>query len=287
MSIKPDEELQDIKARLDRKLKVVDVGCRWGISNIWDRLQPHVSLYGFDADAEECKRLEATYEGQGQDISFVPKALADAAGERLLYHTENAACSSIYKPDPVLTNTVAELECAREVGTSLISVSTLDTWAQEAGVSEIDFLKLDTQGSELDILRGGEHILGTVRALEVEVEFNAIYVGQPLFADVDTYLRARGFVLWKLSTLAHYSDHKWARMPQADDTHFYDSEPIVRPTMSGQLYWAHAHYVKASLALSMTAFSVGEDMQHMRDAALMHVLGFRDLSAKLLAAQHL
>jgi FkbM family methyltransferase len=74
-----------------------------------------------------------------------------------------------------------ELHCASEIGSTTISLSTLDEWALANDIRQIDFLKLDTQGAELDVLRGGEQSLSPVRALEIEVEFNPIYIGQPLF----------------------------------------------------------------------------------------------------------
>jgi Methyltransferase FkbM domain len=72
-------------------------------------------------------------------------------------------------------------------------------------VSRIDFIKLDTQGSELEILQGGVRALAGVRCVEVEVEFNPIYRGQPLFYEVDAFMRGQGFVLWKLTNLVHYA----------------------------------------------------------------------------------
>src|SRR5207248_2510884 len=91
-------------------------------------------------------------------------------------------------------------------GTSEIPVARLATWAHQAGVDRVDFIKLDTQGSELDILQGAGFLLDDCLGLQLEVMFSPLYEGQPLFADVDTYLRSRGFVLWRLDSLAHYTD---------------------------------------------------------------------------------
>ena len=43
-------------------------------------------------------------------------------------------------------------------------------------------MKIDAQGSELNILEGGEKFLkNNLIGLQIEVEFNEIYKGQPLF----------------------------------------------------------------------------------------------------------
>jgi hypothetical protein len=48
---------------------------------------------------------------------------------------------------------------------------------------------------ELQVLEGGERATRRTLVLDLEVEFAPLRAGQPLFADVDTYLRGHG---WKL-----------------------------------------------------------------------------------------
>ncbi len=69
----------------------------------------------------------------------------------------------------------------------------------------MDAIKVDTQGSELEILEGAKETLRSVNLIEIEVTFNPKYDGQPLFAEVDQFLRSQGFVLWKFSSETHYS----------------------------------------------------------------------------------
>ena len=42
------------------------------------------------------------------------------------------------------------------LSTQSIAVDTLDTQIREHGVDDVDFIKIDTQGSEIDILKGGK-----------------------------------------------------------------------------------------------------------------------------------
>jgi hypothetical protein len=52
------------------------------------------------------------------------------------------------------------------------------------------------------VLSGAEELLKHVTVLEIEVEFIEIYKKQPLFADIDAFLRARGFVLHRFLGMA-------------------------------------------------------------------------------------
>lgn len=73
-----------------------------------------------------------------------------------------------------------------------------------------DVLKIDTQGTELDVLRGAGHLLDSVLAVEMEVEFVPQYLGQALFSEVDQFMRQQGFTLRALrrSYWRTKADHK-------------------------------------------------------------------------------
>ena len=63
---------------------------------------------------------------------------------------------------------------------------------------QVDYLKLDVQGGELDALRAATRVLGDVLAVHVEVEFIPIYLSQPPFDDVFRFIVAAGFDLFDL-----------------------------------------------------------------------------------------
>ncbi len=85
------------------------------------------------------------------------------------------------------------------LGTARVEVTTLDDVLTRHAVGALGCLKLDTQGTELAILKGAEKALRPALGVEVEVEFLSIYERQPLFGDVDEFLRAQGFELYDLN----------------------------------------------------------------------------------------
>lgn len=64
----------------------------------------------------------------------------------------------------------------------------MDTVYADHGLELPGFLKIDTQGGELDILNGAEALLQTVSMVDVEVELTRIYRGQPTAHDVLRYM---------------------------------------------------------------------------------------------------
>ena len=67
---------------------------------------------------------------------------------------------------------------------------------------EADYVKIDVQGSELQILENATKTLEQVLIIEAEVEFLPIYKDQPLFGDLQIFMRSQGFVLHKLIDVA-------------------------------------------------------------------------------------
>jgi hypothetical protein len=117
--------------------------------------------------------------------------------------------------------------------------------------------------------------------LEIEVELNPIYEGQPLFGDVDRFLRDRGFVLWRLSNLTHYglSDVP-ADAVVVEDRHFFDSQTVEISGGGGQLFWGHAYYVAADV---LESGPVSREIG-VRDACSLAAFGFVDLATSRLRA---
>jgi FkbM family methyltransferase len=221
---------------------IADVGARWGAAAAWFRLKPLARVFGFEPDPEECARLNQLAEpGQEQ---FAPFALGGRDGKGTLYLTREPACSSLYPPSPEMIERYPSLRASMSpVGTLSVPLVTMANWARNASVDRLDFIKLDTQGAELEILRGAGALLDGCLGIEAEIMFHPLYVGQPLFADVDAFLRSRGFSLWRLDSQAHYTDHPSDRLAHTASVH-YEKKTIIHPAGDGRLVWANAIYFR-------------------------------------------
>jgi FkbM family methyltransferase len=263
------ESLAALAGLLDRPVVGIDVGCRDGVRPAWRELRPHALLVGFDADPAECARLNALAGDPAQE-RYEPVALAADEGEATLYVTADPQSSSLYPPDPRALGRYPELWRHEPRGTETIRTTTLDAWAEGAGVSAIDALKVDVQGAELDVLRGAQRNLESVRVVESEVEFQELYEGQPLFTDVDRFLREHGFSLWRLREIHHCGLSPAGRAEPV----FGVGDYVERTRLGGQIAWANAVFVREEM--TDPAAKVGWETR-ARDAALASIFGFPEL----------
>jgi FkbM family methyltransferase len=175
-------------------MTVVDIGAMLleGVSDPFERLNKlgRLNIIGFEPQPAECEKLNALALPGRQ---YVPCAVGDGL-RRSFYITNRGMTSSLLPPNlriAELFNNLAEL--MQVVATPLIDTVRLDD------VSAIhdrgcDLLKLDTQGSEAEILTHASETLKRCLIVQTEVEFVPLYEGQPLFAEVDQLLRSHGFM---------------------------------------------------------------------------------------------
>jgi hypothetical protein len=79
-----------------------------------------------------------------------------------------------------------------------VQIETFDHWADDAGVESVDYLKVDTEGYDLEVLRGAERRLATSSVGLVEVEAgmnpdNRLHVPEASFREL---LEPRGYRLF-------------------------------------------------------------------------------------------
>ncbi|MBI1218202.1 MAG: FkbM family methyltransferase [Rhodobacteraceae bacterium] len=151
---------------------------------------PGSQIHGFEVDPDVCARLNADAR---PGVRYHPHVLAAAAGHAVLNLTANPLCTSLYPPNAAFLAPYRAAALAERIGTREVATIRLDDFLAAERIGPVDFIKLDVQGAELDVLRGAQAALGAVSALLSEVEFVALYEGQPLFGDVCRYLGTLGF----------------------------------------------------------------------------------------------
>ena len=160
---------------------------------------PSSRLDAFELDAALCEKLNRE---AAPNVRYHCCALGRTEEKRTLYNTRHPMCTSLYPPDERLADLYGNLDMVRLESTSAIDTVSLDRFAREQALSPPDFVKIDVQGAELEILQGGASCLSNVLLVVCEVEFIPIYRGQPLYGDVAAWLGARGLLLNKFLGMA-------------------------------------------------------------------------------------
>jgi FkbM family methyltransferase len=178
---------------------LIDVGARGGAPQEVDSLRPYLSYVGFDADRDECARLAAHPPAGYASYQVFPRFIAGRKGRTTFHIYREPGQSSVYLPAQRFKALWGGERFSIEKSVDVDSVTLDEFFASEPGLSRPDFMKLDTQGSELDALKGGQQTLRETSLVEIEVEFVPMYEGQPLFADILQFMTANGFELLYLN----------------------------------------------------------------------------------------
>jgi hypothetical protein len=86
-------------------------------------------------------------------------------------------------------------------GNSQAPMRSLDSLVESDGLPPPDLIKIDVQGFELEVLKGGERALAGAQAALLEVNWCAFAPGVPLVDEVVAYMSGRGFAWWDVMGL--------------------------------------------------------------------------------------
>lgn len=204
-------QLRSYLARLDAKafkillgeelISIVDLGARGGIEPRWKKVSTFLKYRGFEPDP---RSVDANSISKVGAYKMISNLVSDKSEKSVFYVSIEEGNSSLYKPDmdfisrfpyPKRFETVNDLE---------LDTSTIDDLIHE----EIDFIKLDIQGGELNALKGSERVLKNVLGIETELMFMRLYKNQPLFGELNAYLQSQGFEFFDFTNLRRWERNR-------------------------------------------------------------------------------
>ena len=151
---------------------------------------PNSKIYAFEINKNECDKLNKISK---KGIQFFPYALGEKKEKRKFYETNHPMCSSLYEPDEKFIKLYNNLKMAQTKTITELETITLHQFIEEQKIKNVDFIKIDVQGAELDIFKGAKDHLDKVLTIISEVEFVPIYKNQPLFGDIYSFLKKKKF----------------------------------------------------------------------------------------------
>lgn len=173
---------------------IIDVGANEGqFAKEILKVFPGAHLYCFEPLPEAFKKLFQWSEKQKKRISAFNFALGDQEGVFGIFnHIHHSPSSSLLK-----TTEVCEryYPFTKEQVSAQIKVTTLDNWIDSlsAPLSHDILVKLDVQGYEDRVIRGGQKILSIAKACIVEINLDRLYDEQPTFKDIFCLLSDLGY----------------------------------------------------------------------------------------------
>ena len=173
---------------------VVDVGANQGqFARRAIKAFPEARIYCFEPVPDVFDQLREWAESVPNRVEIFNVALGREPGRHEFFlHTEHTMSSSFLKTTALMKG---EFPYTGETRTIQVDVHTLDDYADRfvgrngKGI----VLKVDVEGFEIDVFKGGLHTLENVIALIVEIHLMELFEGHPTFHDVDAFLSGKNY----------------------------------------------------------------------------------------------
>lgn len=256
----------DLAAALaDHPLVAVDIGARGGFEPDLLPLAFAVDGIGFEPEPAAFAALQNS--GPWRSLRYLPVAISGTDGPRTLHITRDNQSTTLLEPDPAA---IAEFDKPQFVTVDrriTVETQTLERTLAAAGVSRVDYLKLDIEGPELEVLRAAPGIVASALAIKVEVAFIPVRRGQAVAADIDRHLSERGFALMDFVRPAHWRRDGYAIHPQIGD---------------GRIPYSRGQLIQGDYLFFRRAATIDDPARALRAASLGMAHGFFDYAATLL-----
>ncbi|MQB09509.1 FkbM family methyltransferase [Agrobacterium sp. ICMP 6402] len=193
----PPSMLADQRRLVPKPSVIVDVGAHHGQSTVeYLDAFPSAHVFAFEPDEANNRQAVELLRPYGDRVRLSRLGLAEHAGKASLHINSHDGTHSLL---PIGDMSYWHGQ-ASEIEKVDIETTTLDSLAASERWDHIDILKMDIQGAELAALKGGAGLLaaGAIDLLCLEVEFEHLYEGQPLFWEIAAYLNSLGYRLYRV-----------------------------------------------------------------------------------------
>jgi len=170
------------------QLTFVDIGAAGEIQPRWKPFSHKLNYIGFEPDDRSIGNIQ-NKSNNFLSYSIFPFALSHQKGDIEFNLTRDPEKSSTYESNDRLLKKFPNSQRYELTKKMKISSVSMDEILED----EVDFIKIDIQGGELNVLKGADATLEKTLGLELEIEFIDMYKSQPLFGDLCEHLSNKGF----------------------------------------------------------------------------------------------
>jgi len=169
----------------------LDIGANTGQFALqFHRLLPDATIYSFEP-LEECYKMLLKKMRHSPKFHAFNFALGDKNGDVPIYRNDYTPSSSLLSMKELHKQA---FPFTIHATAQSIPIRRLDDIADKLDIVENILVKIDVQGTEDKVILGGEKLISRASILILETSFQRLYQGQPLFDDIYTLLKSKGFV---------------------------------------------------------------------------------------------
>lgn len=285
-------------------LRLVDVGMRHGVEGFWNNFNANLDVVGFEPDQEECDRINSTsppfrqrcfpvaLDSKAQERSFFERGANNASNGFMRHNIwwthrfgHNAASwdplhLNLPRRESIEQETPSDVR-REQVNTRTIQTSTLYEFLNEIEFECPDFLKVDTEGADFEVIQGAEKLLNPTGILGIKCEFRLIPDREgALFHEIFSYMVSKGYFLAGIEM--NKSSRRAMPMPVAWNHTDQYLNPISGPTDIGQPTDGDMLFFRDLIADDYRPEKDADIRRILKTAAMLEIFGLPDCAAELL-----
>lgn len=189
------------QAMRDHPCTVIDVGSAGGIIGDLNPIAFAVDAVGFEPNPDHFADLHTT-DSHWRSLRYLPFAIGGQKGTRTLYRPKFGNSSTLLPPNSAIGEVFDKRQFFDVEETTEVDVVSLDDALSQFDIRDPDYLKLDVEGAEFEILEGASEALSRLSVIRVEVCFVEVRQGQRLGMEVGHHLEGLGFRLMNMVGMA-------------------------------------------------------------------------------------
>jgi len=184
------------KVLIKHPINAIDIGSRGGVV-AFGALESYINMIGFEVDEPEAVVLKKKIEEQSNFNSCTIESFAawSDSQETNLYICRYLPNCSLLKPNVDCAKKFGLSKLFEIVSTKKVQCTRIESILLKKGITSIDYIKIDAQGGDLEVLKGLGDYIKDILLIRVEVLFVPLYHDAPSFGEINEFMNDNNFRL--------------------------------------------------------------------------------------------
>lgn len=174
----------------NEEIMIIDAGANRGQSvKAYRAAFPRATIHAFEPSPRVFNDQLLPEYGHTANVRLWNIALGCQCGTQTLLENSSSVMTSFLTPGEACWGSIVQR--------TEVAMTTLDSFTSNNDIEFIHILKIDTQGFDLEVLKGATRLLNEARIgmIAIEINFASLYEGQPELDSIYRHLRDQDFAL--------------------------------------------------------------------------------------------